>query len=77
MRIPNILGNGYCRDLNQYHIRIWQAQKPPEIIFALFYNKMNKNTRRRCENPPSWIPGSYRTESDAIFVFGNLKNPQI
>ena len=76
MRIPTILGTRYFRDWSRCHIRVRWPQNPPEIIFALFYTKMNENSRRRYVYPPSWAPGIYRTEPDAIFVFSDLKNPQ-
>ena len=42
MRIPTILGTRYFRDRSRCHIRVWRPRKPPEIVFAPIYTKMNK-----------------------------------
>ena len=77
MHIPTILGTRYFRDRSRYLIRVQRPKKPPEAIFALFYTKMNKISRRRCAYPPSCAPGISGIEADVIFVLGELKNPRV
>ena len=75
MRIPSILRTRYFWDRRRCHIRFRQPKKIPEMNFALVYTKMNKNSRRICAYPLSWVPGDSGFGTNVIFVFGNLKKP--
>ena len=77
MRIPTILGTEYFRDQSRCHIRFWGSRKPLEIILGSFYTKINKNSRRRCADPPSLAPRISGIEAAVIFLFGDLENSQI
>ena len=53
VHIPTILGtndSGTKADV----IFVFATSETPEIIFSLFYTKMNENSRRRYINRPSW-----------------------